>query len=105
MERRGVSYFASSITLTWAATTRQPSGKRTQACGGARGAECSNLVITVENFRAAVADGAGIFAKQFVERGDVVCHQRLLIAFESGGYFGDDLRQVDLHRSLPGQMS
>ena len=31
-EATSSAYFGSSIMLTWAATTRQPSGKRTQVC-------------------------------------------------------------------------
>ena len=72
-----------------------------QADRRARGAEGLDFRVAVEILAAAVADGARIVAKDRVERGDVVGHQRLLVALERRLDFGDDLRPVDLHSFLP----
>ena len=41
---------------------------------------------------AAEPDGAGIVAKQRIERIDIVRHQRALVAVECAPYLGDDIR-------------
>ena len=48
----------------------------------ARRAERRDLVVSVEDFLPAVADGARIDAEGVVEHGDVVRHQRLFVAVE-----------------------
>src|SRR5580700_4533154 len=71
-----------------------------QACRRARGAECRDLGVTIKILAAAVADGARVLAEYRIQGGDVVRHKRLFIMLESRGDFGNDLRQVDLHKTL-----
>src|ERR1700682_1779253 len=71
-----------------------------KACRRARGTECRDLGITKKILAAAVADGARILTEYRVQGGDVVRHQGLFITLESRGDFGNDLRQVDLHKTL-----
>jgi hypothetical protein len=66
-----------------------------------RGAERRDLAVAVQDFRRAVAHGARIVAENFVEHRNVVADQRLLVAIERGRHLGHDLRQVDVHASLP----
>ena len=71
-----------------------------QAGRRARGAECRDLGVAIKDLAAAVADGARIVAEYRVQGGDVVRHQGLFVTLEFGRDFGNDLRQVDLHKTL-----
>ena len=76
-----------------------------ESCGEAdrraRRAKRGDLVVAVENFGSAVADGARIDAERVVQHGDVVGHQRLFVAVESGRDLGDDVRQIDFQSPAP----
>ena len=72
-----------------------------QACRRARRAKRLDRVVAVEVFADAVAQRAQIVAKQFVERGDVIAHQRRLIARERVGHFGEHIGQIDIHCQNP----
>src|SRR5712675_868320 len=58
-------------------------------------------VIAVEIFADPVAQRAGIVAEQFVKHGDIVRHQRLLIARELLGHLREHLGQIDVHFYSP----
>jgi hypothetical protein len=61
-------------------------------------AEALDRVVAVKVLAAAVADGARIVAKQRIERGHVVAHQRLLVALECRCDLGNDIGLIDVHR-------
>src|SRR4029453_11014307 len=58
-------------------------------------------VVAVEVFTNAIAQRAGIVAEQLVEHGHVVRHQRLFIARELRGDFGQHVGKIDFHRHSP----
>ncbi len=66
-----------------------------------RGTEGLNILVAVQNFGAAIADGARVVTKYRTKGRNVVRYQSVFVAFELGFDFGDDLRQVNLHSSLP----
>ena len=66
-----------------------------------RGTKRHDLVIAIEIFADAVAQRALVGAKQLIEHGDVVGHQRRLIALELRGHFGEHVGQIDFHSQNP----
>src|SRR5216684_5299534 len=78
-----------------------PGGLAHQAHRRARRTKRHDRVITIEVFADAVAQRAAVGAEQFVENGDVVRHQRLLVARELRGHFGEHVREIDLHFHNP----
>src|SRR5258705_1341193 len=76
-------------------------GPAAQSDRRARGAKPHDRLIAVEIFADAVTQRAGIIAKQFIEHGDVVGHQRLFVARELRGHLGQHVRKIDLHRYSP----
>src|ERR1700712_2935314 len=76
-------------------------GGARQASRRARRAERRDCVIAVEIFADAVAERTRIVPEQFAEQGDVVVHQRLLIAAELRGHLGEHIWKIDLHDYNP----
>src|SRR5216684_3811136 len=58
-------------------------------------------VIAIEILADPVAQRAGIVAEQFIKHGDIVRHQRLLIARELLGHLREHLGQIDVHFYSP----
>src|SRR5437867_993897 len=67
----------------------------------ARRAERHDLLVAVEIFPNAIAQRAGIVAKEFVEHHYVIRHQRLFIARELRGGLGKHIRKINFHDYNP----
>src|SRR5690242_15379982 len=70
-----------------------------------RGAESGYLLAAVQVFSDAIADRVLSAPEQFLQRGNIIGHQRSLIARKCCFDFGTHVRQIDFHGATPGVVS
>src|SRR6478752_8314014 len=75
-------------------------GAAVEADRRAPGAESGDCLIAVEVLADAIAQRAGIVAKELAEHCDVVGDQGLLVALERGFDFCDHVGEIDLHLKI-----